>query len=210
MAKNCMELTTEELIDAALGGGRTTRQAAVRELERRVRRNDSSVAKDALEEIRLAENSSKANSIGKTPKKRGSTTRGCPTCRGKRACSGEHVYVIELSPEDADNERLLAANPKKNAGGTPVYVGYTAHTVECNFKHGHLGTQGDTYTCHCFEKSVERECNPRPSTTRWFTPMKLRYDLFSHLNPVEAGEGERNEKTLANNLRKKGYLVWCN
>ena len=89
----------------------------------------------------------------------------------------------------------------------PLYVGSTAHTVECNYENGHLGNKGEQYTCPCFQSPELRDVINRPTTKRR-RPVKLRYDLFADLNPVPKGTGTANEKALAKELRKAGFLVW--
>ena len=104
--------------------------------------------------------------------------RGCQDCTESAACGQGHVYAILLSDDAREHAKMLGENPPENVGGYPLYVGSTSHTVECNFRSGHLRDPGDPYLCSCFtDEPTIRAAKGRVGTTRW-TPLRLCYDLL--------------------------------
>jgi len=184
---------TEGLLFMARKGGESGR-SAISELKRR-RDNGSSYAEAALEELANAETQTRQD------------VKGCRKC-GPLACGEGHLYVIELEPQAATDAAMIGVNPSAVPGSTPLYVGSTFHTVECNYNNGHLGEKGETYWCRCFGEEKERECIIRPSTYYRYTVRRLRYDLFSGINPVPKETVKSEEEALAEVLRRLGFMVW--
>ena len=103
------------------------------------------------------------------------------------------VYVVELSPNVLDEAAFLEANPHYTPGDESrecLYVGRTGLTPEERFDRHLRGVQAGR------RKFVMNY------------GLRLRPDLYEHLNPMTYEEVEITERTLAEELRGEGYAVY--
>jgi hypothetical protein len=97
------------------------------------------------------------------------------------------VYVILLSNEALQNERVLQANPKRLRSRPCVYVGMTGLPVDHRFENHKNGYKA--------ARLVQRY------------GVRLMPELFAHLNPMPFEAAAQMEKDLAEDLRNEGYAV---
>jgi hypothetical protein len=98
-----------------------------------------------------------------------------------------NVYVIELDPKVAQHPSVLRENPNRDPAKPCVYVGLTGLPVEHRFenhKHGYKSAW-----------AVRKY------------GLRLRADLYEHLNPMPYEAAARMEIDLAEDLRAQGYTV---
>ncbi len=94
-----------------------------------------------------------------------------------------NVYVIETTAH----------------GQKTLYVGQSGKTPEARLKDQAARCKRYCPTC---------KCRHYVHTDRGAHRMRLRYDLFSHYNPVRTrAEAERVERWLARRLTRQGYHV---
>jgi len=104
------------------------------------------------------------------------------------AMAHHNVYVIELDRKVSSVSRFLLANPQYGGIMPCVYVGLTGLTPEDRFHNHKKG-----YKSSSFVKLYG---------------LRLRPDLFAHLNPMDYSEAVKTETELAQHLRSEGYGVW--
>lgn len=98
------------------------------------------------------------------------------------------VYVIELDDAAWSRRRFREANPQWDPAKECVYVGCTGLTPEERFEN-HLSGRKDCPIARDFG-------------------LKLRPDLYQHLEPMPWKEALEAEVRLAEELRSRGYAVW--
>ena len=114
----------------------------------------------------------------------------------KKNPRSKNVYVVELSPsvlsgDTGASKKFLKANPHRDPQMPCLYVGQTGLTPEERLAKHLAGIKsGKGYV------------------TRF--GLHLRPDLYEHLNPMTWDEAVKMEKTLAEQLKSKGYAVWQN
>lgn len=99
------------------------------------------------------------------------------------------VYVIELSKDVLNVKKFKDRNPDYINGKPCVYVGMTGLSPEVRFEKHKAGIKSNVYA------------------QKYGT--HLLPDLYKNYNPMTFDEAEAKEKWLAEDLRKKGYAVWC-
>lgn len=99
------------------------------------------------------------------------------------------VYVVELDPAVRDLGRFLRANPHADPGLPPLYVGMTGISPEARFAQHREGTKAGRGLVRRFG-------------------LRLRPDLYAHLNPMPFEAAAEMERDLAADLRQKGHGVW--
>ena len=101
-----------------------------------------------------------------------------------------HIYVIELKPVLLNKGRIAKANPnyRYREDRPLLYVGMTGRSPE------------ERYAQHCSGYKASRYTRSNC--------VRLRTDLFEHLNPLTYDEAVKLEVSLANALRKQGFAVW--
>lgn len=99
-----------------------------------------------------------------------------------------YVYVIRLADEVRQSRKFRKENPEYVEGKPCVYVGMTGWTPERRFE-AHL----NGYKSSRFVTKYGCELMPR---------------LYEHLNPMTYEEAVRDEKALAERLRRDGCAVW--
>lgn len=109
------------------------------------------------------------------------------------------VYVIELSKKVfSENRRFREANPQFNGVLECVYVGMTNKSPKERFqqhKTGFVNKKGHKLSANIVQKYGSY----------------LRPSLYNHIDPMKTrAEALKMEKTLALELRRKGYAVWFN
>ena len=126
---------------------------------------------------------------------------------------GTHsVYVIELRPEVRFESKFRRANPQMLDSMECFYVGMTIHKPVCRFKQ-HMSSKSElkTFTCDC--PKARGKIAPYDVANRFVRKygLRLRPDLYNHLNKIH-GESKalEVEKTLAEDLRRRGHGVWQN
>ncbi|HUP19868.1 MAG TPA: hypothetical protein VM778_07940 [Gemmatimonadota bacterium] len=100
-----------------------------------------------------------------------------------------HVYVVELDPAVRDFRRFQAANPDADLALPPLYVGMTGTSPEERFAQHRDGRKAG-----------------RGFVKRY--GVRLRPDLYAHLNPMPFDAAAEMERDLAEDLRQKGHAVW--
>lgn len=105
------------------------------------------------------------------------------------------VYVVELDPSVQKNRRLgrrlAKANPDHDPSKECLYVGMTGLTPEERFEKHKEGIKSG--------RGYVREHG-----------IRLRPDLYDHLNPMAWEMATKMEAELAGRLRRQGYAVWWN
>lgn len=108
------------------------------------------------------------------------------------------IYVIELSKTVwTKSKKFRDANPQYRGVQCCLYVGMTGHSPEERFqkhKSGHRNKKGIKISSHFVEKYG----------------LYLRPSLYAGLNPMTRKRAVHMEKTLANDLKNRGYAVWWN
>jgi hypothetical protein len=99
-----------------------------------------------------------------------------------------NVYVICLADAILERRRFREANPQYIAGMPCVYVGMTGWTPEKRFEAHLNGYKSSSYV------------------TRYGCELMPR--KYEYLNPMTYDEAVREEKRLADRLRREGYAVW--
>ena len=110
-----------------------------------------------------------------------------------------HIYVIELNKKVfSENRKFREANPQFNGVLECVYVGMTSKTPKERFaqhKTGYVNKKGHKLSANIVQKYGSY----------------LRPSLYNHIDPLTTREAAlQMEKTLALELRRKGYAVWFN
>ncbi|MBS35512.1 MAG: hypothetical protein CMO26_06255 [Thiotrichales bacterium] len=98
------------------------------------------------------------------------------------------VYVIELDRKVLEENKFREANPEHKPEKPCVYVGMTSRSPEKRFEQHLSGYKASKY--------------PKRYGVR------LRPRLFTRYNPMTYEEAQRQERHLAEKLRKRGYAVW--
>lgn len=101
------------------------------------------------------------------------------------------VYVIELDRAVMKDKKFMEANPHTSPDtppNTPLYVGMTGLHVEQRLQNHLIGHKSSRYV-HKYG-------------------LKLRPELYEHLNPMSFDNAVKMEKQLADELREQGYPVW--
>jgi hypothetical protein len=98
-----------------------------------------------------------------------------------------YVYVVLLAPEAAQDSKVLAANPGRNARMPCVYVGMTGLTPEARFANHKNGIKA--------ARVVQRY------------GLRLWPELYEWLNPMPFDAAAAMEQDLAEDLRRQGYTV---
>ena len=145
----------------------------------------------------------------------------CIGCNRRQKFSHYHVYVIELDKKIlAEKKRVVRRkNPHlvRERNCDCYYVGSTRHRCECRFNQHIRYSRGDYgYLCsgcydgekkpRYFRKEGRKGTIGSRNAGRY--GIRLRPDLYSHLNPIKGKETAlRIEKELAQVLRKKGAMV---
>ena len=101
-----------------------------------------------------------------------------------------NVYVIELDDAVWRRARFARANPQWDPAKECLYVGCTGLAPEERFEN-HLKGHKDCPIARDFG-------------------LKLRPDLYAHLNPMSYADARAMEVELAEDLRSRGYAVWQN
>lgn len=108
------------------------------------------------------------------------------------------VYVIELSKKIfSERKKFRDANPQFNGVLECLYVGMSSKTPEERFeqhKGGYRNKKGHNISS-LFVQQYGRY---------------LRPSLYDHLSQMKKAEALETEKTLALELRRRGYAVWYN
>jgi hypothetical protein len=100
----------------------------------------------------------------------------------------KNIYVIELDESVKTNKKFAKANPNPDPALPCLYVGRTGRTPKERFQN-----HKDGYKSSGIVKRFG---------------IKLRPDLYEHLNPMTFEEVEKMEETHAEALRAEGYPVW--
>ena len=100
----------------------------------------------------------------------------------------KNIYVIELDESVKANKRFAKANPNPDPALPCLYVGRTGRSPE-----ERLQNHKDGYKSSSIVKRFG---------------IKLRPELYEHLNPMTFEEVQIVEKTHAEALRAQGYSVW--
>jgi hypothetical protein len=99
-----------------------------------------------------------------------------------------NVYVVELDPSVLEDRRFAAANRGCSAELPCFYVGLTGLAPEERFARHKSGIQ--------HSRIVKRY------------GLRLRPDLYEHLNPMPYKAAVEMESDLAEDLRAEGHGVW--
>mgnify|MGYP001820939580 CR=1 FL=1 len=101
-----------------------------------------------------------------------------------------HIYVIELKPSLLNKKQIAEANPhyRYRKDRPLLYVGMTGRSPKLRYKQHCTGYKASRYT--------RTNC------------VRLRTELFEHLNPLTYEEAVRKEVSYANELRRQGFAVW--
>ena len=101
-----------------------------------------------------------------------------------------HIYVIELKPELLREKKIALANPgyRHREDRPLLYVGMTGRSPEERYAQHLRGYKASRYT--------RDNC------------VRLRTDLFEHLNPMTYDQAVEFEVSYANDLRRQGFAVW--
>ncbi len=100
----------------------------------------------------------------------------------------KNLYVIRLDDSVTALKRFREANPDHLTGKACMYVGVTSHDPKTRFEQHKAG-----YKASRIARKYGRY---------------LMRKKFEHLNSVPATTAEARERTLAGELRAKGYGVW--
>ena len=101
------------------------------------------------------------------------------------------IYVIELDPIVADQQKFRDKNPKYIKGNGCVYVGQSSRKPEIRFEQHKEGYKANRYA-----KQYGRN---------------LRPDLYEKYNPVPTRkDAEEIEAMGGKDLRNRGIGVWFN
>jgi hypothetical protein len=100
-----------------------------------------------------------------------------------------HVYVVELDPAVRDLRRFRDANPDADPALAALYVGMTGTSPEERFAQHRDGRKAG-----------------RGLVQRY--GVRLRPDLYAHLNPMPFAAAAEMERDLAGDLRERGHPVW--
>ena len=101
------------------------------------------------------------------------------------------VYVIELDPAVANQNKFSAKNPRYILGSDCVYVGQSSRKPVLRFEQHKEGYKSNKYAK--------------------VYGIKLRPDLYEQYNPIPTRkDAEEIEEMLGKSLRKRGYGVWFN
>ncbi len=108
------------------------------------------------------------------------------------------VYVIELSKKIfSERKRFRDANPQFNGVLECLYVGMSSKSPEERFEQ------------HKSEYRNKKGHNLSSLFVQQYGRY-LRPSLYAHLDPMKRAEALEAEKTLALDLRRRGYAVWFN
>jgi len=100
------------------------------------------------------------------------------------------LYAIELDPKVLLDPAFIAANPGYIVGMPLLYIGMTSlSSPEERFRQHMLGTKNVSRIAHAFGR-------------------KLRQDMVPKRKPTRRSWAMRHEKTLAWQLRARGYGIW--
>ena len=110
--------------------------------------------------------------------------------RKKPALKRFNVYVIALDEKVLESKKFLEENPGYKQGKPCVYVGMTARAPEERFEQHLKGYKSGKY--------VRRYGR------------YLRRKLYEKYNPMTYDEAKERERSLAGELRRKGYAVHWN
>ena len=102
----------------------------------------------------------------------------------------KNIYVIELDESVRTNKKFAKANPNPDLSLPCLYVGRTGKTPAERFLNHKKGYKSS--------RIVNR------------FGIKLRPELYEHLNPMSSDEVEIMEVKHAETLRAQGYAVWQN
>jgi len=102
--------------------------------------------------------------------------------------SSHCVYVIELRKDVLQNKKFRNENPEYDGVLPCLYVGMTGLSPEQRWKNHQAGIKSSKYP-HQYG-------------------VRLRPDLYEHLNPMTYEQACSVEVQLASNLKKKGCAVW--
>ena len=110
----------------------------------------------------------------------------------EKPAKSHHIYVIELKPSLLGKRQIVAANPgyRYSEDRPLLYVGMTGRSPELRYAQHCSGYKASRYT--------RSNC------------VRLRRDLFEHLNPMTYDQAVELEVSYANDLRKEGFAVWQN
>jgi hypothetical protein len=98
------------------------------------------------------------------------------------------VYVVELDPAVREDRSFAAANRECSDELPCLYVGSTGLTPEERFERHKAGVQ--------HSRIVKKY------------GLKLRPDLYEHLNPMPYEAAVEMERDLADDFRAEGHGVW--
>ena len=98
-----------------------------------------------------------------------------------------HVYVVLLDTAVLAEQRVLAANPKRDSSKPCIYVGMTGISPEERFRNHKVGHKASHYV---------RKYGVR-----------LLPELYDYLNPMPYAAACQMEQELAEELRELGYTV---
>lgn len=109
--------------------------------------------------------------------------------KAEAAKSNDHhsVYVVELDPAVAKLRKVRAENPVRDPKKPCVYVGMTGLAVVERFANHKAGIKA-AYVVKRYG-------------------LRLRPELFAHLNPMPFTAAAAMERELAEDLRAQGYTV---
>ncbi len=119
--------------------------------------------------------------------------------KSKRVSKSRHsVYVVELSKRIySEDRRFRDANPQFKGVLECLYVGMTSKSPKQRLSQHLNGTKSKRG--HNLASSVVKKYG-----------LYLRPSLYAHLNPLSKTAAANMEKTLAEELKRKGYAVWWN
>ena len=100
----------------------------------------------------------------------------------------KNIYVVELDEAVRTKKKFTEANPNPNPALPCLYVGRTGLTPVERFEKHKAGHKSSRMVKHF--------------------GIKLRPELYEHLNPMTAEEVVLMEETHAKKLRSQGYAVW--
>ena len=100
----------------------------------------------------------------------------------------KNIYVVELDEAVRTKKKFTEANPTPNPALPCLYVGRTGLTPVERFEKHKAGHKSSRMVKHF--------------------GIKLKPELYEHLNPMTAEEVELMEETHAKKLRAQGYAVW--
>ena len=142
----------------------------------------------------------------------------CMDCKKGAPCRKRHVYVLLLKDSITRCKWFVEANPDYIEGMDCLYVGMTGHLPKCRASQHQFcysgRWKGKKYLCYCDGDIESKACSLTTKGSpkvRNYNTYFLKGKLFKRYNPqINKQSSKEAEKSLAEDLRKKGYGVWYN